>query len=43
VAPNIAAIERLTAGIHADLLVLPELANSGYLFASPAELRRVGA
>jgi predicted amidohydrolase len=39
VAANIAAIERLTAGIHADLLVLPELANSGYLFASPAELR----
>lgn len=38
VAANIATIRRLTAGLRADLLVLPELANSGYLFADPADL-----
>lgn len=35
---NIATIERLLAGQRADLLVLPELANSGYLYRSPADL-----
>ncbi len=35
---NIAGLEGLLAGVQADLLVLPELANSGYLYASPAEL-----
>jgi len=35
---NIATLERLLRGVHADLLVLPELANSGYMFAEPAEL-----
>ena len=35
VAANIAQIERLLAGVRADLLVLPELANSGYMYATP--------
>jgi predicted amidohydrolase len=35
---NVATVERLLAGVHADLLVLPELANSGYLYAAPADL-----
>ena len=35
---NAAAIERLSHGVEADLLVLPELANSGYLYASPEAL-----
>lgn len=39
VAANIATIARLAAGLRADLLVLPELANSGYMFASPSDLR----
>jgi uncharacterized membrane protein YgcG len=39
VAANIATIARLAAGVRADLLVLPELANSGYMFAAPADLR----
>jgi|YNPNPStandDraft_1061719.scaffolds.fasta_scaffold03150_9 predicted amidohydrolase len=38
VAHNIATLARLLDGVHADLLVLPELANSGYLYASPEEL-----
>lgn len=38
VAANVAEVERLLVGIKADLLVLPELANSGYLYASPAAL-----
>ncbi|MCX6032318.1 MAG: hypothetical protein NT169_23865 [Chloroflexi bacterium] len=38
VAANVAAVERLLAGVRADLLVLPELANSGYLYAAPADL-----
>ena len=33
-----AAVERLLHGVEADLLVLPELANSGYLYASPEAL-----
>ncbi len=39
VAANIAAVERLAAGIRADLLVLPELANSGYMFAIARDLQ----
>jgi predicted amidohydrolase len=35
---NILQVERLLAGVQADLLVLPELTNSGYLYASPADL-----
>jgi predicted amidohydrolase len=38
VAANIAALQRLLAGIRADLVVLPELANSGYLYAAPSDL-----
>ncbi len=35
---NIAQVAALLSGVRADLLVLPELANSGYLYASPDEL-----
>lgn len=35
---NIVLLERLLSGVRADLLVLPELANSGYMFAEPAAL-----
>lgn len=35
---NIAQVEHLLAGVRADLLVLPELANSGYRYASPESL-----
>ncbi len=38
VAANVATVERLLRGVEADLLVLPELANSGYLHASPDAL-----
>ena len=38
VTANVAAVERLLLGAEADLLVLPELANSGYLYASPEAL-----
>src|SRR5512136_161665 len=38
VSANAAAVERLLQGVEADLLVLPELANSGYLYASPDAL-----
>ena len=38
VAANIAQVAALLNGVRADLLVLPELANSGYLYASPADL-----
>jgi len=38
VAANVAAVERLLHGAAVDLLVLPELANSGYLYASPDAL-----
>ena len=38
VAANIARIEKLLEGVRADLLVLPELANSGYMYATPADL-----
>ena len=35
---NIAHLQTLLGGVRADLLVLPELANSGYLYAAPEEL-----
>lgn len=35
---NLRAVTQLLEGIRADVLVLPELANSGYLYGSPAEL-----
>jgi predicted amidohydrolase len=35
---NIRAVEELLRGREADLFVLPELANSGYLYATPQEL-----
>lgn len=38
VAANIARVAALLQHVRADLLVLPELANSGYLYASPDEL-----
>jgi predicted amidohydrolase len=38
VAANIAAVESLLDGVRADLLVLPELANSGYMYATAADL-----
>ncbi len=38
VAANIAAVERLLDGVRADLLVLPELANSGYMHETAADL-----
>jgi len=36
---NLASIEKLIAGVDADLLVLPELCLTGYLFKSREELR----
>jgi 5-aminopentanamidase len=38
VAANIAAVHHLAEGARVDLLVLPELASCGYMYASPAEL-----
>jgi predicted amidohydrolase len=38
VAANVAALEGLLAGVQADLIVLPELANSGYMYACPTDL-----
>lgn len=38
VSANIAQVERLLQGVRADLLVLPELANSGYMYAAPADI-----
>ncbi len=38
VAANVAQVRRLMAGVTADLLVLPEMANSGYLYGAPGEL-----
>ncbi len=38
VTANIAQVAVLLRGVRADLLVLPELANSGYLYAAPEDL-----
>jgi predicted amidohydrolase len=38
VARNSAALAALLADVRADLIVLPELANSGYMYRTPAEL-----
>jgi predicted amidohydrolase len=38
VAANIAVVRDLLAGVRADLVVLPELANSGYMYAAPSDL-----
>jgi predicted amidohydrolase len=35
---NIAALKVLLSGVKADVLVLPELANSGYMYAAPGDL-----
>ena len=35
---NISTLQALLAGVQADLIVLPEMANSGYLYDSPAQL-----
>ncbi|HEY9074943.1 MAG TPA: nitrilase-related carbon-nitrogen hydrolase [Anaerolineaceae bacterium] len=35
---NAAQVRRLLAGVKADLMVLPELANSGYLYARPEDI-----
>jgi len=37
---NINRIKELTAGKDFDLLVMPELSNSGYLFISAAEVKK---
>lgn len=39
VAANVAAVQGLLTDVRADLLVLPELANSGYMYATPEHLR----
>jgi predicted amidohydrolase len=41
VAANLSTMKRLIAAADADLLVLPELATTGYTFTSPAELARI--
>ena len=38
VGANVAQVERLLRGVRADLLVLPELANSGYMYAAPESI-----
>jgi predicted amidohydrolase len=38
VAANINVLQCLLTDVRADLLVLPELANSGYMYASPSDL-----
>ncbi len=38
VAANVATLQGLLANVHADLLVLPELANCGYMYAAPSDL-----
>ena len=35
---NVAALQGLLADVHADLVVLPELANCGYMYAAPSDL-----
>jgi predicted amidohydrolase len=40
VAANLEKIERMVAGVHADLLVLPELCTTGYLFKDREDLAR---
>ena len=35
---NVAVLQGLLADLHADLVVLPELANCGYLYAAPSDL-----
>ncbi len=35
---NLSRLDALLCGVEADLLVLPELANCGYLYAAPEEL-----
>jgi predicted amidohydrolase len=39
VAANVAALHGLLAGVRANLVVLPELANSGYMYAAHADLQ----
>jgi len=38
VATNVATLQGLLADVHADLVVLPELANCGYMYAAPPDL-----
>jgi predicted amidohydrolase len=38
---NLGTIERLLQGVEADLLVLPEMCTTGYLFLTPDELQEV--
>jgi len=38
---NLKIVERLIKGVNAEVLVLPELFNSGYLFSSLQEVERV--
>lgn len=41
VSKNLAKMQNLLKSVTADLIVLPELANSGYLFQSEQELKSV--
>ena len=41
VAANVSTMKNLIASVEADLLVLPELATTGYTFTSPEELARI--
>ncbi|MBU0951421.1 MAG: acyltransferase [Elusimicrobia bacterium] len=38
---NLKKIEKHTRNVHADLLVLPELSNSGYIFTSKNEVEKL--
>jgi len=38
VAANVATLQGLLADVHADLVVLPELANCGYMYAATSDL-----
>jgi predicted amidohydrolase len=40
-AVNLVTMKRLVSSVEADLLVLPELANTGYAFTSKEELARI--
>jgi predicted amidohydrolase len=40
-AANLETMKRLVSSVRADLLVLPELATTGYTFTSPEELARI--
>ena len=41
ISANLESISRLTSGVNADLLVLPEFFNTGYLFVDPDEVAKL--